>query len=56
MAAAARRFIVELDSRYLVPAEWNPLRVLSVDERPAGHDGSTKPYRIYTCLCEEVEA
>jgi hypothetical protein len=52
--AEPRRFIKELDSRYVIPAEWNPIRVLLVRQEP-NNDGGTGSHYVYVTLCEEVD-
>lgn len=51
--AKPRRVIRELDSRYVVPADIDPIRVLTVIDRP-NDDGGTGSHLIYVCLCDEV--
>lgn len=48
------RVIRELDSRYIVPANIDPIRVLLVIERP-NNDGGTGSHFVYVCLCEVAE-
>jgi hypothetical protein len=50
----ARRFIREFEAQYQIPAEWDVIRVLLVEDRPTGTGTASK--RVYTCLCEEVES
>lgn len=49
-----RRVIRELELRYAVPPDIDPIRVLQVLEVP-NNDGGTGSHRVYVCLCEEVD-
>ena len=47
-----RQVIRELDARYVIPADVEPIRILLVEDRPY-NDGGTGTHRVYTCLCWE---
>jgi hypothetical protein len=49
-----RRVIKDLDSRYVVPANLDPIRVLLVRHEP-NNDGGTGSHYVYVTLCEEID-
>lgn len=49
-----RRFIKAFDSRYMIPDDVEPIRVLSMTQE-ANNDGGTGWHYVYHVLCEEVD-
>lgn len=52
--AKRRRVIKILDSRYVVPDDIEPERILMVTQE-ANNDGGTGFHYVYHVLCEEVD-